>query len=306
MNKSELFLGVRKKNGQIGYISEGLNIPEFFELLQPRNTEVNILVDYSPVIEKLHELHNRHNDEVILNSYNSLYNYWLDARTYSDKSLKISKSEELTKLSNSLINELQLRLQKKQREFYSGGDNKLNILKDIKSDSDIYIDTLLCFIHSKASLEIGSFKKDTVISSYAGFLHDQIHSLFEHVMSGGRKDSFLKYLAFEKRDELESYLELNDALETTDEFLLRSLKAESPENHWDGYQGNVRQVIIQYDNYDYDYLNMAEIIRDLLHKINSIKKMITLLKAGNVEWDESDEAVMALEEILNIKSSRGM
>jgi hypothetical protein len=31
--KEELFLGVRKSNGQIGYLSEGVKIPEFFNLV---------------------------------------------------------------------------------------------------------------------------------------------------------------------------------------------------------------------------------------------------------------------------------
>lgn len=300
MKKSELFLGVRKTNGQIGYISEGLNIPEFFDLLRPVNDGVNILVDYSPVIEKLHDIHNKHNDEAILNSYNSLYNFWLDAKTYSKESLKISKSEELSKLSNSLINELQLRLQKKKREFYSNRDAQLSLLNEIKSDSDIYIDTLLCFIHSKASLEIESFKKDLVICSYADFLLALVQDLFNQVTGAGHfNESFFKYLAFEKRDELESYLEVKENQESTDEFLLRSLNSQRSEEHFDQYHGNIKQVVIQYDNFDYHQLNMAKILRDLLRKIRSIRKMIRLLKAGNVEWDESDDAVMALQKFLN-------
>lgn len=300
MKKSELFLGVRKTNGQIGYISEGLNIPEFFDLLRPVNDGVNILVDYSPVIEKLHDIHNKHNDESILNSYNSLFNFWLDAKTYSKESLKISKSEELSKLSNSLINELQLRLQKKQREFYFNRDAQSSLLNEIKSDSDIYIDTLLCFIHSKASLEIESFKKDSVICSYADFLHALVQDLFNRVTGEGRfKESFFKYLAFEKRDELESYLEVKENQESTDEFLLRSLNSQRTEEHWDQHYGYMKHVVIQYDNFDYHQLNMAKILRDLMHKIRSIRKMIGLLKAGNVEWDESDDAVMALQKFLN-------
>jgi hypothetical protein len=118
MKKSELFIGVRKTNGQIGYISEGLNIPEFFDLLRPVGNGVNVLVDYSPIIERLHSLHNNQKDEAILSAYNSLYNYWQDAKTYSSESLKISKSEELSKLSISLISELHLRLQKMEVSFY--------------------------------------------------------------------------------------------------------------------------------------------------------------------------------------------
>ena len=43
MKKSELFIGIRKTNGQIGYISDGLNLPEFFELLRPVDNEIKVL-----------------------------------------------------------------------------------------------------------------------------------------------------------------------------------------------------------------------------------------------------------------------
>lgn len=296
MMRSELFLGVRKTNGQIGYISEGLHIPEFFELLQLRHQEVNVLVDYSPVIERLHSIHRKHCDESILNSYNSMYNFWLDAKTYSKESLKISKSEELSKVSNSLINELQLRMQKKEKAFYSDRATQAGTLKDIKSDSDIYIDTLLCYMHSKASLEIESFKKDIVLSNYCNFLHDLAQKIFNNLAG----ESFFKYIAFEKRNELKSYLELTPAQESNDQFLLRILNDERPVSHWSEHRcSNMRRVVIEYEHFDYAYLGMVETLRDLLHKTNSIRKMLDRLKAGNVEWDESDETVMALKDCLN-------
>jgi hypothetical protein len=168
-------------------------------------------------------------------------------------------------------------------------------LIQIKSDCDIYIDTLLCFIHSKASLEIESFKGDTVLTAYIKFLLDIVKDLYERVTGVGRYDeSFYKYLAFEKPNELDSYLTLKNGNESTDDFLLRVLKNENSTDHFDQNHRNIKQIIIQYENFDHNQLSMASTLRDIMYKIQSIDEMLSLLKDGNVKWDNSDEAVKAL------------
>ena len=69
MNKSKIMIALRKGNGQIGYLSEGLEIPEFFELICSKDNK-KILVDYSLIIEKLHEIHQKNEDMSIINKFN--------------------------------------------------------------------------------------------------------------------------------------------------------------------------------------------------------------------------------------------
>lgn len=146
-------------------------------------------------------------------------------------------------------------------------------MNEIKSASDIYIDTLLCFIHSKASLEIESFKKDTVLTSFVIFLQNLVKKLYERVTNVGRyDDSFYKYLAFEKPKELGNYLALTDEEESTDDFLLRVLKRENSYDNWDEHYGNIKRISIQYENFDHNQLNIAGILRDLMYKIQSVNQ----------------------------------
>jgi hypothetical protein len=299
MNKSKIMIALRKGNGQIGYLSEGLEIPEFFELICSKDNK-KILVDYSLIIEKLHEIHQKNEDMSIINKFNTLYNYWQDAKTYTKESLKFLKSEELSKLSNSLIVDLQNRLKDNYNSFYGTQDNCKTILYKIRDDCNIYIDTLLCFIHSKASLEIESFQRDSILTSYGMFIQEIISELYKFIINKGNyRESFFKFLAFQSPNDLQSHLDLTNTQESLDEFLLRTLKTEKPYDYFDDYHGNIKQVSIQYDNFDYDQINLAQLLRDLMYKIRSINKLLFLLKEGQVEWDERGDIMNSLPQLLD-------
>lgn len=288
---TELLIGLRKPNGQIGYLSDGVKIPEFFDLIFALENRRPALVDFAPVIEKLHSLHCKQNDETVRNKYNSIYNYWQDAKTYTRESIKLSKSEQLSCSSNELINELQIRLQEKKDHFYRSQNNQISIIKALQQDCDMYIDVLLCFIHSKASLEIESFKLDTVLRSYSDFLEELLHELFSRVIKSGRdSESFFKYLAFESSGELQTYLDLINPGDTEDQFLLRVIRRNKSSEHWDERFGCGQVVSIDYDNFNRDHVEMARVLRDLLYKIGSISKLLSLLKEQNVEWSPNENA----------------
>ncbi|SDH05932.1 hypothetical protein [Nitrosomonas sp. Nm132] len=296
---TELFIGLRRSNGQIGYLSEGLKIPEFFELILEHDNRNPALVDFAPVIEKLHNLHCKQNDEKTRNKYNSIYNYWQDAKTYTKESIKLSRSEQLSCASNELINELQIRLREKKKCFYASQNDQKLIIDGLKEDCDMYIDVLLCFIHSKASLEIESFRRDNVLRAYSDFLEELLFELFSEVIQSGRDgESFFKYLAFESNGDLQTYLELIHPGKSEDQFLLSVIKNSKRNRHWDERFSYYNQVVIDYEIFNQHHIEMARILRDLLYKIRSISKLLSSLKEKNVEWapNESTEHLFALLE----------
>ncbi len=306
MAEQKILIAGRKKNGQIGYLSEGLSLPEFFNLLKPRG-DIKVLVDYSPVIEELHKLHRSDSSEELLIKYNAMYNYWQEAKTYKKESIKISKSEELSKQANFLINELHVRLPQPETEFNTlwmqSLHESLQIAEAIKKYSDIYIDTLLCFIHTKASLDIESFKEDVVLSEYSKFLYDYISSLYHRLLGEGRyRNSFLKFIAIEQPDKLQQYLDLEEESESSDQFLLQILKSEKPYDNWNEDGGCHRQISIRYDIFDSKFISLVEIFKNLLSKASSIKKFIATLKEGGYEWDDSADVVDALRADVHLLS----
>lgn len=304
MADQKFMIATRNKKGQIGYLSEGLSLPEFSDLFRSKGS-VQVLVDYSPVINELHKLHKAASNEGILIKYNSMFNFWQEAKTYKKESIKISKSEELAKQANSLINELQLKLQKSDSEFSSMWNSSLHeqrkAANSIENDSNIYIDTLLCFIHSKASLDIESFKDEVVLSSYGKFLHELIAKIYAQLLREGRyQDSYRKYIAFERPNELQSYLDLDGKGETSDQFLLRILKTEKTYGGHDENQGPYREVSIRFTNFHHEFVSIVEVFRNLLHKTSSLNSFLSKLREGIYEWEDGSEFVDELRENINL------
>ena len=167
-NKQELLhIALRKDNGQIGYMSKGIPISEFYNLIQPKqqNINVNVLIDFYPVIDTIHSLLSKNQDDDTYIKFNSLYSYWNDAKTYKDKQIRVSSFNQLRLSSNYLLNILQKKL---KENIYNGQEysyQKLEKINNFIEYVDIYIETILCFIHLKASLDIESFQENNPYDS---------------------------------------------------------------------------------------------------------------------------------------------
>ncbi|WP_353230822.1 hypothetical protein [Pseudomonas qingdaonensis] len=304
MADQKLMIAARNKKGQIGYLSEGLSLPEFVDLFRPKGA-VQVLVDYSPVIEELHKLHKAASSEDILKKYNAMFNYWQDAKSYTKESIKILKCEELSKQANLLINEIQIELQKSQWELSQKWNSPLSEqwvwVSSIKRDLDIYIDTLLCFAHSKASLDIDSFKDEMVLSSYGNFIHKLTYSIYERLLRVGRgNDSYLKFIAFEQREKLQDYLNIEGKGETSEQFLLRVLKEQESYGVHDEYYGPCREISFRFGSFSHDYVALVEVFRDLLYRISSVNEFLEKLREGNYEWDGASDSVNELREKIRL------
>ena len=300
MTEPKFLIAARNKKGQIGFLSEGLSLPEFAELFKSKG-EIRVLVDYSPIIEQLHKIHNTASSEDILKKYNAMFNYWQEAKSHTKESVRERKSEELCRQANFLINDLHVELQKSggvlRSKWGSGLSELHDIVREIKRDSNIYIDTLLCFIHSKAALDIASFKNDPTLPGYGKFLEDFIDDIYRRLLRDGyHQDSLLKYIAFEQPEKLQDYLDLEDKGETADQYLLRVLKAEQSSYRHDQQQGHYREVSIRYTNFHNEWISIVETFRDLLHKIRSVNGFLVRLNEGEYKWEDGIDFVDELRE----------
>lgn len=305
MDSAEISLLVRGTDGQIKFVSEGLGIPQFYNLVRSKEGNRQVLLDFSPVIEALHGIHKQAHNERILTKYNTMYNYWLDAKTYTKEPLKAIKSEELVKQSSALINELHIVMQKADVDL-SSVNSILDSVLSIKKDCDIYIDSMLCLVYAKALQDLASFKGDVVVGGYATFLVDRVERLYRLVLNWGRNfdDSFLKFIAFEQPNELQAYLAL-ESDERAESFRLRCLEEAKPQYDeiklWDERYTTIRQVKIQYDAYHTHHVRAGHELRDLLQRARSLKRLVDRLKEGNVEWESGEDAMNALAQEIHIE-----
>lgn len=309
MTGQTFFIGTRKANGQISSISRGIDPVEFIELFKEKG-EVKVLVDYSPLIERLHDLHKFSNKQETRDEYNSMFNYWQEAKTYEDKQYRMNCSSVLTTKASDLINKLQQKLQKSQRDgdlTWKLNPNEMHgthqLVDAFKIDAEMYMDALLIYIHSKASVEINSFKKDTVLSAYGEFLQKLIKEMYENVLGRrghGHSESFLKYLAFERPSDFQQHMALSGGGESRDDFILRIVQEKKPyevNNHEMGYP---MEVAIHYDNFWSNLMPIVEMLKDLLCKIQSINDLLKLLRAGGVEWDADGTSADDLRALLQL------
>lgn len=309
MASPTFFIGTRKANGQISSISEGLSPSNFIELFKDRG-EKRVLIDYSPLIEKLHDLHKYSNEEQIRNEYNSLFNYWQEAKSFEDKIYRMHCSSTLTTQANGLINKLQQKLQNAKND--GGLTWKLPLYENheilqrtehFRADAEMYIDALLIYIHSKASVEIASFTRDVILQQYGKFLQELIQEMYSQLLGRGRygrSDSFLKFLAFERPADLQEYLNIGGGGESPDSFVWRILRENKPYQSFDEDAGYRQELSILYDNFWPNIISLIEALKNLLHKISSVNELLAALRAGDVAWDNDKNSVDELRTRLQL------
>jgi len=311
-NKQELVhFTLRKDNGQIGYMSKGFPIPEFYDLIQPKQQNINVLIDFYPIIDKLYSLHTKKQNDEIYIKFNSLYSYWNDAKTYKDKQTILSSFQQLKSLSNELLNILKIKLEENPFDWQDDSRQKLEKVNSFIEYSDMYIETILCFIHSKASLEIASFQQDKVLSDYIKYLKQIIVNLYLNAIDNPQNNkpydsSFLRYLALKKSNELKNFLKLHGEEYNTSDFQVYLFKQLELNRHYDrDYQICRNEAILHYTDYDKNEINTAILLRDTLFKINSITQLLEKLKKGNVEWSSDNNDIKELESFLQKKIENG-
>ena len=309
--KTQLFIGFRRDNGQIGYLSESLTIPEFFELVHPNKESGSNLVDFSPVIEALHSNHEKFVEQSIREKYNSVFNYWQESKSYSNLQIKLPKFESLSLLSNELINSLQFRIDKSKGNYShrrtSDLAKNIEVIKAIEKDFNVYIDVLLCFIHSKASLEIESFKNDVVLSRYCDYLQGVVSDLFNRVVEYStwnddfrlENSSLLYHIAFKEDEEINYYTKLLPSFDQSQDLRLRLLCKSSPSESYNYQNESATKIEVEYRNPHYQELEMAKILRDLSYKVDSISKLVNRLKDGGVDWNSNQDSVEELKQLVS-------
>jgi len=174
---------------------------------------------------------------------------------------------------------------------------KLEKTKNFLEYTDMYIETILCFIHSKASLEIESFQHDKVLTDYIEFLRKIINNLYFKALDNPRHDEvykydFFKYLSLKETNELEYFFKLHGDKYSVSDFkiyLFNQLQIDKYEN----------EAILNYNYYDKHEIQIAILLRDTLFKIMSISKLLKELKEGNIEWSSENNHIQELESFLD-------
>ncbi|WP_353232293.1 hypothetical protein [Pseudomonas helleri] len=181
------------------------------------------------------------------------------------------------------------------------------LASEITSECNIYIDTLLYYIHSKATLEIESFKRDSVIAEHGKFIDHFIKARYKDLLTwGSRGNDVLTYMVFESPDDAVYFLQLDNDSATLETHKLKVIGESTPETLYnDRLQEYQRVISVNYPSFDERYINLLIQIRDLLYKTKSINQLIDRLKSGEVGWDGSGNHAQTIADEIVVVSAPG-
>jgi hypothetical protein len=218
----------------------------------------------------------------------------------------MAKAEELSRMSSALIAKLQIGINRERISFYNKNLEQIQeLVSKTTSECNIYIDTLLYYIHSKATLEIDSFTRDNVIAEHGKFIDKFVNDKYKELLNwGSRGDDFLTYMVFEHPDEAVYFLELAEDAATPESYKLKLIKESKQERVFDNFLQTYQQVIsVKYQEFSALYTNLLIELRNLLYKTKSINHLIDRLRSGEVEWDESGDHTQTIaDEIITIST----
>jgi len=304
-SKDKILLALRRSNGQIGYLSEGITIPEFYELIQPKYNNINILIDFSPIIETLYKIHSQNKDEKIYVAYNSLYNYFQEIQTYTNKQEKL---ERLLEKCNDFINLIKIEFNKIEKSnLYNASNNEMyDFVKKIEYLSNFYLDAILIYIYTKANLEIISFKNDVVLQQHIDFIREKVYNIYKsHIKLYNQKitnSDFLVYLLFEKEEDFKKHLGIIENIPNEDKDIvnikLQIFHNSYKENTYNNMNEPIKRIYSEYYQYDYRYVDIADILMNILYKINSINKLLNKLKNSEVIFENDKEVIEQVKQLI--------
>jgi hypothetical protein len=314
MTKQEtIHLSVRRSDGTFAYHSKGQALLDFISRLQPTAPQITV-VDFSPILVEIHNLVAKYDQRDLRKKYNSLYNSWQDAKTYTKVEVVIARSDSLTTQGNKLINELEFELHDQTKSYHFLRNVPPEVLeryaREIRDNAEIYINTLLCLIHSKASLEVGSFKNEYVLTGYADALEAKIRPIYNFLVGYSEyrhdlnEDSVLYQLAFERHAELNLFLEALPDLEFSPGLKVECFDLLQVQDVRDSSGYYMRGVSKTWQTIAYLQVNALAMFREILFQLEAVQKLLQYLKADCVHWQPKSETIEQIAEGIKLISQR--
>jgi len=288
----------RENNGQFSKMTKGISIESAIKIFYKEDTpKSNVLFNFSPIIEGIHKTLQSHQKEKIENLYSTFYNFWKDARTHSPEIIEKHKSYYLSSKSIELITECDLQL----KHITSGliprqleGLQPNSSIDEVEKYFKFFTIAILCFIHTKASIEISSFKNDEIITKYCIDTHNTLIEIIKNLTRPARTNEAILDLLRTGDIEIAELLLKNENPPTSiHQFMLESIQVADP------YQDNYNYFIaIPHREIDQNTKELMKKILEMKNILDRIIELITKLKENKTTWDENENNILQEEELI--------
>ena len=305
-NLSVRSLLIDKTTGKYVKAVDERDLSDFLPLLTQENKSRVIVLDFTPIIKYYHneieqKLAQREHKELVVKRA-TVFNTWTRLKTYTSESLLFQASSQVLNNTEEVLNWIHTRLPALENNFFRANDNinsykneKTEALLIFSDDIDVFIEMLLCNIHTTANIDINSIKSDSIITGHCNSIRDRIVNLLARETNyhnrNFRWDSIIKNACMENIGfNPEAILHLLDSEETIQNIKNSILSTATYEDYWDGNHQS-RKYSVSWPKANSHSVDRVKILARLLENINSVLCLMEKLKSPDISYNENQESI---------------
>lgn len=288
-----------------------LDLIDYIALIPARKDNINVVCDFSKVIEHLHQRLNislGRNDTQALNiERDAVFQKWMRYRAASSRTVKeqmgtifLSDTQDaLTRVSAAMrTSKSAYSIASDHSQAYWSKSDKTVAFSFFVSHIDTLIEIFLCNIHVTAGEDVRSFRNDislcSQINSTAEIIVKCLESEMQYWQDGFSHRSVINQCVMEDMGiDISALMELM-RLDFSTEQIKKDILA-TQETYTDG---NLRVRRCSWQEAEPSVLARVKVLAELLQKLRALEALLVEIKEHDYEFDGSPEATSAVDNLI--------
>ncbi len=287
------------------------DLSDFVHLFTKKTTEPSkmVLFDFSSTVNHFHNLIDknlsaRENKELLIKR-NTVFNTWTRLKSQTNESLLCQTASLIIKDSEEVLNWIYTRLPDLEKAYnHAYPTNRKNeALLRLADEVDVFIEILLCNIHTTAKIDIKSFKFDCILTQHSISIRDFLLNLLQREVKfyqGRFSDNSLIYQCCMENLNInpEVLLSQLNSEKSKIDLMNEIINKATLETHRDKWS-NIRQYTISWHEADPEEIKRTKTLSQLLQKVEAIISLLEQLKTFDISFDESSNDKEEFEAHIN-------
>lgn len=285
----------------------------FIELLieEKKTGTQNIVYDFNPIINHIHDeikktIENNIDNELKV-KHSVVYNSWIRLKTFENKDLLNQATLKVISDSEETINWIHARLPTLKASFRNTHEENTQYKKNltfekIMLETEVFVESILCNIHSTALVDIESLKKDTVLIMHAKKIYSFLMNMLREqagYLGDGRlhRNNIIEQCCMENMDiSPETLLFFLDSGKTKIDIIHDIFSRAKIE---DCSYGDSRIQQISWTKANFENIRHSRKIIIRMSNITSVINLLEHLKKGEIKLENDDNKNLSLNERVN-------
>ncbi|AZQ11181.1 hypothetical protein [Shewanella khirikhana] len=289
------------------------DLSDFLPLLAQEDSSSHkvTVYDFKSVVEYYHnelegKLVQRENKELAVKRA-TVFNTWMRLRTITHESMLCQMSAQLLRDAEEVSNWIHTRLPELKRTFQTTheGQNyhkneKTEALLRLSDDIEVFIEVLLCNIHTTAGIDINSIKSDYIITEHCNSIRNLIVDLLksesdfyngEFNWNSIMHSACMENIGFNP----DAIVHLLEAKSTVQDIKNNILKNANYEDVYGDGRWPERKYSVTWPKADPNRVDRVKILARLLENINSVMNVLEKLKLSDVSNNQDQKSQESFE-----------